>query len=76
MTKYAIRMIPGEPRPCALADPSGCFYSTGEVDREISRLMAQLEVLNARTHDAGTVQNRDGAGACSCGYWDEEGTDG
>ena len=33
MTKYRITRYAGEAQPCAIADPAGCFYSTGEVDR-------------------------------------------
>jgi hypothetical protein len=36
MTKYSIRIIEG--RHCAIADPDGCFYSTGEIDRYIKSL--------------------------------------
>ena len=41
MTKYSVTRYEGEAQPCAIADPNGCFYSTGEVDREIARLSAE-----------------------------------
>lgn len=57
MTRYAIRTIPGETQPCAVADPAGCFYSTGEVDRlmvprtELDSLRKQIEKLKQPISD-------------------------
>ena len=51
MTRYAIRMLPGETQPCAVADGNGCFYSVGEVDRlmiprtELDALLKKIDRL-------------------------------
>lgn len=46
MTKYSIRNV--DDHPCAVADPNGCFYSTGEVDKKIEE---QKERIFARDKD-------------------------
>lgn len=74
MTRYAIRMLPDNSHPCAISDPSGCFYSVGEVDREIKRLEG---IINAtRTDVSGTVSTGDRSWTCDSGLWDEDGADG
>jgi hypothetical protein len=47
LTRYAIRTLPGETQPCAVADVNGCFYSTGEVDR-LMMPRAELDALLAK----------------------------
>lgn len=47
MTKYRITRYHGEPEPCAVADPAGCFYSTGEVDRQIDAFERAVDELIA-----------------------------
>lgn len=47
MTKYKVTRYHGESEPCAVADPAGCFYSTGEVDRRIDALESVIDELTA-----------------------------
>jgi len=56
MTRYIIKTIDGH--PAAVADPAGCFYSTGEVDREMvprknyDALQAQInQMMEVEAHD-------------------------
>ena len=46
LTRYRITRYEGEAQPCAIADPAGCFYSTGEADRAISELNHQIYTRN------------------------------
>ncbi len=58
MTKYRITRYAGEANPCAIADPAGCFYSTGEVDRklvELEELLARRDKKIGEVMDLGSV---------------------
>lgn len=47
MTKYRITRYAGEPTPCAIADPTGIFYSTGETDRTIAEMESLISDMIA-----------------------------
>lgn len=51
MTKYCITRYEGESHPCAIADPAGCFYSTGEVDRVIKASKDNMDEMQTLIAD-------------------------